>query len=97
MQCIKNTKIFVFICRIIVGSAAAATAAAKSLQSCPTLCDPIDGSPPGYSVPGILQERILGLNNNFIYMNIQQWIIHLYGVLSITLQDASQHSFFFFF
>ena len=38
---------------------AAATAAAKSLQSCPTLCDPIDGSPPGSSVPGILQARIL--------------------------------------
>ena len=35
------------------------TAAAKSLQSCPTLCDPIDGSPPGSSVPGILQVRIL--------------------------------------
>ena len=34
-------------------------AAAKSLQSCPTLCDPIDGSPLGSSVPGILQERIL--------------------------------------
>ena len=34
-------------------------AAAKSLQSCPTLCDPIDGSPPGASVPGILQARIL--------------------------------------
>ena len=34
-------------------------AAAKSLQSCPTLCDPINGSPPGSSVPGILQERIL--------------------------------------
>ena len=34
-------------------------AAAKSLQSCPTLCDPIDGSPPGSSVPGILQARIL--------------------------------------
>ena len=33
--------------------AAAATAAAKSLQSCPTLCDPIDGSPPGSPVPGI--------------------------------------------
>ena len=32
---------------------AAAAAAAKSLQSCPTLCDPIDGSPPGSSVPGI--------------------------------------------
>ena len=33
------------------------TAAAKSLQSCPTLCDPIDGSPPGSPVPGILQAR----------------------------------------
>ena len=30
---------------------------AKSLQSCPTLCDPIDGSPPGSAVPGILQAR----------------------------------------
>ena len=37
----------------------AAAAAAKLLQSCPTLCDPIDGSPPGYLVPGILQARIL--------------------------------------
>ena len=36
-----------------------ATAAAKSLQSCPTLCDPIDGSPPGSPVPGILQARTL--------------------------------------
>ena len=36
-----------------------AAAAAKSLQLCPTLCDPIDGSPLGYSVPGILQARIL--------------------------------------
>ena len=34
-------------------------AAAKSLQSCPTLCDPTDGSPPGFPVPGILQARIL--------------------------------------
>ena len=33
--------------------------AAKSLQSCPTLCDPIDGSPPGSPVPGILQARTL--------------------------------------
>ena len=35
------------------------SAAAKSLQSCPTLCDPINGSPPGSPVPGILQARIL--------------------------------------
>ena len=39
--------------------AAAAAAAAKSLQSCLTLCDPIDGSPPGSPVPGILQTRTL--------------------------------------
>ena len=38
---------------------AAAAAAAKLCQSCPTLCDPIDGSPTGSSVPGILQARIL--------------------------------------
>ena len=36
-------------------AADSAVAAAKSLQSCPTLCDPIDGSPPGSPVPGILQ------------------------------------------
>ena len=36
-----------------------AAAAAKSLQSCPTLCDPRDGRPPGSSVPGILQARVL--------------------------------------
>ena len=36
-----------------------AAAAAKSLQSCPTLCDPLDGSPPGSSIPGILQARTL--------------------------------------
>ena len=34
-------------------------AAAKSLQSCPALCDPIDGSPPGSAIPGILQARTL--------------------------------------
>ena len=37
----------------------AAAAAAKSLQSCPTLCNPIDSSPPGSPVPGILQARTL--------------------------------------
>ena len=37
----------------------AAAAAAKLLQSCPTLCDPRDGSPPGSTVPGILQARTL--------------------------------------
>ena len=40
-------------------SCTAAAASAKSLQSCPTLCDPIDSSPPGSPVPGILQARTL--------------------------------------
>ena len=44
---------------IYAAAAAAAAAAAKSSQSCPTLCDPIDGSPPGSPVPGILQARTL--------------------------------------
>ena len=50
---------------------AAAAAAAKPLQSCPTLCDPIDGSPLGSSVPGILQARILEWVNNdkFTYLS----------------------------
>ena len=38
---------------------AAAAAAAKSLQSCPTLCNPTDGSPPGSPIPGTLQARTL--------------------------------------
>ena len=40
-------------------SSSAAAAAAKLVQSCPTLCDPTDGSPPGSPVPGILQARTL--------------------------------------
>ena len=49
---------FKFFLPEVVGPVAA-TAAAKSLQSCPTLCDPIDGSPPGSTVPEILQARTL--------------------------------------
>jgi len=47
--------------RLLLGRKAIAnlTATAKSLQSCPTLCDPIDSSPPGSAVPGILQTRTL--------------------------------------
>ena len=45
-------------------AAAAAAASVKSLQSCPTLCDPIDGSPPGSRIPGILQATTL------------EWIAH---------------------
>ena len=45
--------------KAVAAAAAAAAAAAKSLQSCPTLCNPIDSSPPGFPVPGILQARTL--------------------------------------
>ena len=51
-------KPWVYILNFIVKIPAAA-AATKSLQSCPTLCDPIDGSPPGSAIPGILQARTL--------------------------------------
>ena len=50
-----------YSCHLFLISSASVTAAAaaKSLQSCPTLCDPIDGGPPGSPVPGILQARTL--------------------------------------
>ena len=51
-----------FVCRdlsVFQGEETLAAAAAKLLQSCPTLCDPIDGSPSGSPVPGILQARTL--------------------------------------
>ena len=53
--------IFMLLCRsfLVLYSSAAAAAAAKLLQSCLTLCDPINGSPPGSPVPGILQARTL--------------------------------------
>jgi len=53
------TSLVYTICLAHHGKTAAAAAAAKSLQSCPTLCDPIDGSPPGSAIPGILQARTL--------------------------------------
>ena len=43
----------------MLSTSVAAAAAAKLLQSCPTLCNPIDSSPPGSPVPGILQARVL--------------------------------------
>ena len=55
---LSTTTIIIISATIIIVTFAAA-AAAKSLQLCPTLCNPIDGSPPGSPVPGILQARIL--------------------------------------
>ena len=50
---------------------AAAAAAAKSLQSCPTLCDPIEGSPPGSPIPGIVQARTLRVGCHFLLQCIK--------------------------
>ena len=58
-DCSHEIKRRLFLERKAVTNLAAAAAAAKSLQSCLTLCDPIDGSPPGSPVPGILQARTL--------------------------------------
>ena len=59
----------IYIWKIIYIFAAAATAA-KSLQSCPTLCDPIDCSPPGSPVPGILQAKILEWGAIYIFKSL---------------------------
>ena len=55
----KPVALFLFSGVVCVGEGTAAAATAKSLQSCPTLCDPIDSSSPGSPVPGILQARTL--------------------------------------
>ena len=65
-----------FNCRFVFFMTAAA-AAAKSLQSCPTLCDPIDSSPPGSAVPGILQARTL------------EWVLSDYST-SLPISDKNR-------
>ena len=60
-------------------SLAIAAAAAKSLQSCLTLCDPIDGSPPGSPVPGILQARIL------------EWVVISFSIRKVQIKTRIRH------
>ena len=79
-----------------------AAAAAKSLQSCPTLCNPIDGSPPGSPVPGILQARTLntGVGCHFLLqcMKVQsqsevaQLCLTLSNPMDCSLPGSSVHS-----
>ena len=66
------------------GSVAAAAAAAKSLQSCPTLSDPIDGSPPGSPIPGILQARTLEWVA-ISFSNAWKWKVKVKSLSSVRL------------
>ena len=75
---------------------AAAAAAAKSLQSCPTLCDPIDGNPPGSSVPGALQARILewvaiSFSNACMHAKSLQWYPTLCDPMDSSPPGSSVH------
>ena len=61
-----------------------AAAAAKSLQSCPTLCDPIDGSPPGSPVPGTIQARTLEWVA-ISFSNAQNWNVKVKSLSRVRL------------
>ena len=63
-----------------------AAAAAKSLQSCPTLCDPIDGSPPGSPIPGILQARTLE-QVAISFSNAWKWKVKVKLLSRVQLSD----------
>ena len=66
---------------------AAAAAAAKLLQSCPTLCDPIDGSPPGSLVPGILQARTLEWVA-ISFSNARKWKVRVKLLICVRLFET---------
>ena len=83
-------QIFLLCFLIIYGSAAAA----NLLQSCPTLCDPIDGSPPGSPVPGILQARTLGVGCRLLLPNeseVTQSCLTLSDHMDCSLPGSSDH------
>ena len=87
-------------CKLILYPAAAA--AAKSLQLFPTLCDPIDGSPPGSPVPGILQARTLEWVCHFLLQcmkvksesEVTQSCPTLHDPMDCSLPDSSVHGIF---
>ena len=68
-----------------------AAAAAKSLQSCLTLCDPIDGSPPGYPIPGILQARTLEWVA-ISFSNAWKWKVKVNSLSRVRLSDSKDCS-----
>ena len=71
---------------LLFGNSAAAATAAKSLQSCPTLCDPIESSPPGSPVPGILQARTLEWVA-ISFFNAWKWKVKVKSLSRVWLSD----------
>ena len=65
--------------------------AAKSLQSCPTLCDPIDSRPPGSPVPGLLQARTLEWVA-ISFSNAWKWKVKVKSLSSVWLLDTTMDS-----
>ena len=72
-------------------TAAAAAAAAKSLQSCPTLCDPIDGNTSGFPIPGILQARTLEWVA-ISFSNAWKWKVKVKLLSHVRLSDPMDFS-----
>ena len=69
----------------------AAVAAAKSRQSCPTLCNPVDGSPPGSPIPGILQARTLEWVT-ISFSNAWKWKVKGKSLSRVRLSDPMDYS-----
>ena len=70
--------------KYLLSGVSPAAAAAKSLQSCPTLCDPTDGSPPGSPVPGILQARTLEWVAIY-FSNVWKWKVKVKSLSHVPL------------
>ena len=93
---------FLWVPRSVIVVSYTAAAAAKSLQLCPTLCDPIDSSPPGSAIPGILQARTLELGCHFLLQRMKvksesedpQLCPTLCAPMDCSLQASSVHGIF---
>ena len=97
-----NYKIYLILL-LVVRCTISAAAAAKSLQSCPTLCDPIDGSPPGSTIPGILQaSKNTGVGCHFLLQcmkvksesEVAQSCLTLRDPMDCSLPGSSVHGIF---
>ena len=84
------------LCRLTHLGSSSVTLAATPLQSCPTLCDPIDGSPPGSPVPGTLQARTLEWVA-ISFSNVWKWKVKVkYSIVSNSYFFANTFEYFYF-